>query len=91
MERLSKENAELRDICLFMNQSGGKTPLSEHKSESKNSSYAVHSACVVEVNKEVGELPQFHGLTMHTNDTEGPQAYEKRKAKQTDDCECTIH
>lgn len=92
LEKLSKENAELRDLCLFLNQMSGSTtsgssiPTSTaasgprlHSTESDHP-YAVHAACVTEVNTALtgGDPPKYTGFTgdarledMKQHETEG--------------------
>lgn len=74
MEKLSQENAELRDLCLFLNHLSGTTGASSTPNSStpggpklqatQSGPYAVHAACVTEVNATLtGEPPQYTGFT----------------------------
>ena len=65
---MSQENAELRDLCLFLNQMSGTVPSSDTAQTPKLNStqsgpYAGHAACVTEMNKTLGEMPQYTGFT----------------------------
>ena len=71
---MSRENAELRDVCLFMNQmsSPGRSsesawdtskPSSSSSDSAPAQSYAVHSSCAAEMNKlppSTGDSPPSH-------------------------------
>ena len=75
LEKLSQENAELRDLCLFLNQMSntttGSTTKANHSTTSdpkqsvnQSGPYAVHAACVTDVNATLsGEPPQYSGFT----------------------------
>lgn len=89
LEKLSKENAELRDLCLFLNQmsgpsTGGSTSTtttagSKLQSTESDHSYAVHAACVTEVNATLsGNPPKYTGFT-------GEARLEDMKQEETDE------
>ena len=67
---MSQENAELRDLCLFLNQMSGTVSSSDPTNAqtprlnfTQSGPYAGHAACVTEMNKTLGEMPQYTGFT----------------------------
>lgn len=68
LQKLSQENAELRDLCLFLNQMSGigtnNTKGNPPKLNTpKVEPYAAHAACVTDMNQVMEGVPQYTGFT----------------------------
>ncbi len=74
LEKLSQENAELRDLCLFLNQmsntgttagiKANSTTSDPKQSANQGGPYAMHAACVTDVNATLSDgPPQYSGFT----------------------------
>ena len=74
LQKLSQENAELRDLCLFLNQmpsvtstkrggKGGELAATPKLDTPQVEAYATHAACVGHLNKVLEDVPQYTGFT----------------------------
>ena len=73
LDQLVHENAELREMCLYLDKSregsggggeGGKSGHSKLQGSASSKSRApVHSMCAAEMNKDEGPTPQYAGIT----------------------------
>lgn len=74
LQKLSQENAELRDLCLYLNQmpsvtstkrggKGGELAATSKLDTPQVEAYATHAACVGHLNKVLEDTPQYTGFT----------------------------
>ena len=85
LDQLVHENAELREMCLYLDKSregsggggeGGKSGHSKLQGSTGSKSRApVHSMCAAEMNKDEGPTPQYAGSTSHNT------LHDKRRKK----------
>ncbi|XP_003383845.1 PREDICTED: coiled-coil domain-containing protein 85C-B-like [Amphimedon queenslandica] len=72
LQKLSQENAELRDLCLFLNQMSSMAPAKKEGDESGNTpaakletgqveTYAANAACAGHLNKVLEDPPAYTG------------------------------
>ena len=65
LQKLSQENAELRDLCLFLNQMAGSDSIQQPKLiPPQVDQYSVHAACVMDLSKSqaLDDVPRYTGF-----------------------------
>ena len=66
VDKLSGENKELREMCLYLDRSGAKADESK-LTPPDNAALLLHSSMIAKLNKKAtSSVPQFSGLTSHT-------------------------
>ena len=77
VEKLARENKELREMCLYLDHSGSVGEESK-LTPPEATSLLLHTSIISKLNKRGDGLPQFTGATSHTTlkDSQGRQRKE---------------
>lgn len=66
LDRLTKENKDLKEMCLFLGQSGGGSEGTSSLTPPEAMELLLHGRVAGEMNRVLGQIPHYKGKTEHT-------------------------